>query len=269
MENNRKLNQLGVPIAVIPALSKGSHVQGQFADKNAGQIPPRSLLGAGARVILTKNQKALTAHGLNNGAMGKVVSIMYNPGERPPAFPRYVIVDFPNYKGPPWYEAKPTWIPITPEPGNCENFCCIRTGLPLMPGYVVTITKAQGCTIAEGQQVTHMRLKLQNKTNFEILCPGTTYTGISRVDKDSSWALVDKIDKTRLDVINGHSAIQKRRDEDLRLKELHNITVEKFNITKAEFLDLIREVDAFCDDSINDAICNRVNCNCIACSLQT
>ena len=39
-----------------------------------------------------------------------------------------------------------------------------------------------------------MRLKLQKESNFEVLCPSTTYTGLSRVDKNSSWLLVDKID---------------------------------------------------------------------------
>ena len=62
-----------------------------------------------------------------------------------------------------------------------------------------------------------MHLKLQKESNFEVLCPGTTYTGLSRVDKNSSWVLVDKIDWPILSVINNHSTIKKRRDEDLKI----------------------------------------------------
>ena len=75
--NCKTLNNLGVPIAVIPAVNKGKHTHGKFANKQIGQIPPRALLAVGSRVILTKNQKGLTGHHLNNGAMGTVVALMY------------------------------------------------------------------------------------------------------------------------------------------------------------------------------------------------
>ena len=103
-----------------------------------------------------------------------------------------------------------------------------------MPGYSLSIAKSQGSTIGANQLDTHRRLKLQKDSNFEVLCPGTTYTGLSRVDKNSSLVLVDKIDWPRLSVINNHSTIKKRRDEVERLHNLHNNTIAKFNITGAE-----------------------------------
>ena len=127
---------------MIPSVSCGRHTQGKFADKVVGQIPPRCLLAVGARVILMKNQKGLTGHGLNNGAMGKVIAIVYAQNEGPPSFPNYVIVDFPKYKGPEWCESMPTWIPIIPEKGNCDYMCCSRTGIPIMPGYSMSIAKS-------------------------------------------------------------------------------------------------------------------------------
>ena len=268
IENYKKLNDLGVPIAVIPSINRGKHTQGKFADKQVGQIPPRALLGVGSRVILTKNQKGLTGHHLNNGAMGTVVAIIYDDNVRPPSFPQFVIVDFPHYNGPAWCREQVTWIPICSEVSFCEYMCCTRHGLPLMPGYSMPIAKSQGSTIGAEHLVTHMRLKLQKQSNFENLCPGTTYTGLSRVDKNSSWALVDKIDWSRLSIINNHATIKRRRDEDDRLKKLHDVTCNRFAITKTQYLDLIKEVDSFCNDGYHDAVCNSKssNCNCIACN---
>ena len=84
-ENCKTLNNLGVPIAAIPAINNGKHTHGKFANKQVGQIPPRALLAVGARVILTKYQKGLTGHHYN-GAMGTVVALIYAYGVRPPSF---------------------------------------------------------------------------------------------------------------------------------------------------------------------------------------
>ena len=268
MENHNKLRALNVPVAVVPALNEGYHTKGVNANQAVGQIPARALIAVGARVILTKNQKGLTAHKLNNTAMGRIVAINYEENTSPPSMPKYVLVDFPNYTGPAFCDEQPTWIPIRPDEGRCESNCCKRTGLPLMPGYSMPIAKAQGSTIGANQMVTHMRLKLQKSSNFENLAPGTTYIGLSRVDKNSSWALVEKIDWPRLNIINNHTIINKRRIEDKRLRLLHDETVCRNNITKAEFIDLLYNVDIFCNDSFNDAVCDHQNadCICIACT---
>ena len=42
-ENCKTLNNLGVPITVIPAINKVKHTHGIFANKQVGQIPPRAL----------------------------------------------------------------------------------------------------------------------------------------------------------------------------------------------------------------------------------
>ena len=54
------------------------------------------------RVILTANagDGALVVYGLNNGAVGTVVAMLYPPGEGPPSAPDAVVVDFPSYRGP-------------------------------------------------------------------------------------------------------------------------------------------------------------------------
>ena len=184
--------------------------------------------------------------------------------------------------GPPCIPEHPTWIPIKPQLGFCDNMCCTRLGLPLAPAYAITIAKAQGMTIGTGKMVTHMRLKLQKHSTFENLSPGTTYVGLSRVDKNSAWTLVDTIDWTRLSSINNHETILKRRIEDIRLKKLHEETIATHAISKEEYLQLLKDIDDFCNQSannedeiellaqpINDAICSSDNpkCKCVACTV--
>ena len=150
--------------------------------------------------------------------------------------------------------------------------CCTRVGIPLAPAYALTICKAQGMTIGSGKMVTHMRLKLQKHSKFENLCPGTTYVGMSRVDKNSAWALVDTIDWTRLSSINSHDTIMKWRIKDARLKQLHGETVAKHRVTKEEYIELLREIDNFCNREKNeplyDSICtsNDPKCSCVSCT---
>ena len=52
--------------------------------------------------------------GLVNGDLGKVVSILYPSGTKPPELPSFVIVDFFQYKGPPWDDFNLTYVPLPP-----------------------------------------------------------------------------------------------------------------------------------------------------------
>ena len=114
----------------------------------------------------------------------------------------------------------------------------------------MTIAKAQGMTIGTGKMVNHMRLKLQSHSKFESLSPGTTYVGLSRVDKNSAWTLVDTIDWTRLNSINSHDTILKRRAEDVRLRQLHDQTVKENYVSKDEYLNLLQEIEDYCFSSL-------------------
>ncbi len=279
MENRIKLNELSaqtnVPIAIIPAINNGQHTRGKYAEKAVGQIPPVAELIVGGRYIITKNQYGLTGYKLNNGAMGTLKAIIYDENMRPPQHPKYVIMDMPNYNGPPCFPDQPSWIPIAPQTGLCDKMCCTRIGIPLAPAYALTICKAQGMTIGSGKMVTHMRLKLQKHSKFENLCPGTTYVGLSRVDKNSAWTLVDTIDWTRLSSINSHDTILKRRVEDVRLKNLHNETIAKHAISEKEYLQLLRDIDDFCNNEssdqppIYDSMCQSDDpkCSCVSCTV--
>ena len=75
VENHNKLADLEVPVATISSKGKGRH-HTQCVNQ-MGQIPATSYIAVGSFVLLTKNQLSLIPLGLNNGAIGKVVAILY------------------------------------------------------------------------------------------------------------------------------------------------------------------------------------------------
>ena len=196
IENHSKLAQLGVPVAIIPSKGRGRHHS--QTEKQVGQIVQCSLVAVGSQVLLTKNQLGLTGLGLNNGAIGQVIAILYGPNATPPEFPEAIVVEFPNYKGPSWFPEHPKWIPIPVNEGRCDSMCCSRTGVPLMPGYAIPIAKSQGMSIGANKPATHARVKLQGKNTMEKLNLGLTYTALSRCERENNWCLVEKIPEDRL-----------------------------------------------------------------------
>ena len=155
-------------------------------------------MAVGSAVMFRKNQKSLTSYSLNNGAMGVVKAILYEENVAPPAFPEVVVVDFPAYKGPAWMSDAPTLVPIPVDEGRCESNCCVRKGIPLIPGYAIPIAKSQGMTVGANHPATELRVKLRETTKMEELNLGTTYTALSRVDKDKNWVMVDKVPQDRI-----------------------------------------------------------------------
>ena len=226
-ENHSKLSKLGVPIADIPSTGRGRHHQ--QGEKQLGQLVPKVKLAVSARVILTKNQGNLTQFGLNNGAMGKVVAILYEPDSSPPEMPAAVVCDFPSYHGPFWLIDHPTWIPTVPVTSRCDSNCCSRSGLPLMPGYSIPIAKSQGMTVGENKPATHLRIKLQAEKFMEALSLGTSYTAFSRVEKESRWCLVEKIPQDRITYINNHPHMSGRKEEEQRLQTISEQTIKKYS----------------------------------------
>ena len=268
-ENHIKLANLNVPVAVIPSKGRGKHHS--LTDKQVGQIVQRSLIAVNSTVLLTKNQLGLTGVGLNNGAIGKVVAVLYAPSTSPPEFPLAVVVDFPGYKGPAWVPNNPNWIPIPVNEGRCDSQCCTRTGLPLMPGYAITIAKSQGMSIGANKPATHMRVKLQQSIDMEKCNLGTTYTAFSRCEKEENWCLVEPVTQDRLMYINEHPHMRARQEEEKRLIQLSQTTLEKYDISLHQYVSLLLEVDNFCNDQIHDGICNKLpseTCSCASCQLQ-
>ena len=260
--NSKFVSGIRVASAEIISLGRGRHHMS--ANESMGKIPSVCVVATGCRVILTRNQGELTRLGLNNGAIGTVVSILYEKGIRPPAFPEAVIVDFPKYRGPTWNKDHPTWIPITLNSVMCDDKCCSRDGFPLIPGYAITIAKSQGMTIGKNQQITKAFIKLSENINMEKLCYGTAYTAFSRVTEDSDWCLAAPIPFERLEYLNRHPKKRVRETEEKRLLKLTQSTVQENQCTIQEYLNLLDDIDKFCDDGIEDAVCgNTNNCSCV------
>ncbi|XP_066921518.1 uncharacterized protein [Clytia hemisphaerica] len=197
--NSKYHNNERVVNAEFKSTGYGKHHN--TAKESLSQIPNRTVIAVGCRVILTRNQGCMTRLGLNNGAIGTVISIIYKPNVKPPQMPEIVIVDFPRYKGPVWDEHHPTWVPITANIVTCEDVkkCCKRTGFPLITGYAITIAKSQGMTIGPNQQVTNVIIKLSSETTMEQLNCGTSYTAFSRVTQDEDWCLAESVPFSRLE----------------------------------------------------------------------
>ena len=106
--------------------------------------PPCTLLCRNAKVCLT-GCNIQPAWGLYNGTIGTVLDIVYEPNTRPPSLPSYVLVDFPDYRGPPFLLHLPTAAPIPPVTVQCnKHMCCTRKFMPLILAYGKTVHTFQG-----------------------------------------------------------------------------------------------------------------------------
>ena len=103
------------------------------------QLQKEILLCIGQQIMLTKN--LWIQAGLVNRALGQITAIIYNINSKPPELPKYVVINFKNYIGPPWDTQNPMNVPISPITwGN-------RTQLPLTMSWAITIHKSQGLTL--------------------------------------------------------------------------------------------------------------------------
>ena len=264
--NCERIASLGQPVALCISTGRGNH---HSREKDMGQIRNACYLSKGCRVMITKNQQALVALGLNNGAMGKVVDIYYDEGMQPPQLPSFVIVDIPGFKGIPGNECipgHPTYVALTPDTGFCENKCnCQRTGYPLIPAYGITINKAQGMTIGQNEMIKKCVIKLSDKISMESKSLGLAYTAFSRVCEFTDFALQERIPWERLEYINHHKQMKSRKEEEKRLRDLERNTLESLQCTEYDYIQLLEAIDDFCQDDIIDSRCDETpeKCACI------
>ena len=121
LECNRKPNH---PVAKIKAVHNGRHAVKADSNKAAGLLP-LLYLSPDSKVMLVVNLKP--DWGLNNGAVGTVVDIVYKDGRRPtddPApVPVVVLVRFQGYRGPPYINKDPTVVPIVQASHSTDYPC--------------------------------------------------------------------------------------------------------------------------------------------------
>ena len=164
------------PVTVIKAKTEfsGNKKTNHFKEENA---PSSTMFCVGCLVSIC-GRNIEPKWGLHNGAIGKVIKIVYNPGTSPlnGDFPAYVVVDFKAYCGPAWDADNPMvsqhakigstvffciyilmWKPYSPLTSinhqhipipiitnRCPTGCCERMFCPLKLSFAKTIDTFQG-----------------------------------------------------------------------------------------------------------------------------
>lgn len=188
--NMRKLNEITNSTNPVLLLQTKFEKCNQSLCKTAGNkkhfdsdsTPSRSILCIGAKVAI-ENRNFQPNWGLYNGALGTVVGIKFAKGENPQTghLPRYVVVDFPHYSGPPWIDDHPTYVPIpTVEiPCNRSYNCCTARFIPLCLAFARTIHKFQGMEAGPSKHIPAIVVDV-GSIKFEAVNPGLLYTALSR-----------------------------------------------------------------------------------------
>ena len=125
-----------------------------------------------------------------NGTQGIIKEIVYAPGsnpnhvERARRMPTAIVVDFPKYEGPRFFndEARATWVPILigeREDGSHKGI--VRRQFPLILGWAMTPWKAQGMTL----ELAVVRL------TKAAASPGVAFVALSRVRHPDHLMLED------------------------------------------------------------------------------
>ena len=156
MRLRRHAKEHNKDVAQFSAYHKGiSEEKGAQIDEGQFKGLAKTLeIAEDARVILTHN--LMPEQGLMNGTQGSVKKIVYNHKEGPNAadiptcMPSYVVVDFPQYVGPPFYDEpeRRTWVPLEPrEIRQEDNAGVSRVQFPIILAWALTPWKAQGMTL--------------------------------------------------------------------------------------------------------------------------
>ena len=102
--------------------------------------------------------------------------------------PIAVVVDFPNYRGPPFFEVdqypeRGTWLPLRPQTVQKDGDAEVsRTQFPLMLAWALTPWKTQGMTLAKAV----VRLG-----KFAASKPGVLFVALTRVRHPDHLLLED------------------------------------------------------------------------------
>ena len=161
-----------------------------------------------------------TPAGLNNGARGIVVDILYEDGSSPPSLPLTVLVHFPDYCGPTFTSERSELPVVAIVPLLVEwtwkgkgNRSCLRLQVPLRLSSASTIHKNQGLTL--DYVIFNIGLREFNS--------GSTYTGVTRV-RSSDTILIVPVTDDRLKNIGKGAGLKDRMCAEARIEALSKIT---------------------------------------------
>ena len=161
---------------------------GNSSHYDSDRTPPRVNLCKTAKVQLT-GYNPRPEWGLYHGSRGTIIDMIFFNNQSPNNndLPLYVIVDFPQYRGPPFDPRYPTYIPIAPIKIPCKfQNCCFRTYIPLRLAYAQTLHTFQGQNAGPtmpGQPPNSISCIIcdPGTRRFESQCVGLFYTLLSRI----------------------------------------------------------------------------------------
>ena len=227
--NNKRLTQLGKPIALIEAEHTGKSKS--MSSDNFMGLACGLFLSVCAKVVMTSN--VCLPAGLCKRTVGTVKDIIYKEGEAPPSLPWFVLVDFGDaYTGPDFFpdrDDRKGWVPVQPYTstewtasgssagtGVTEHS---RTMLPLKLAWAWTTWKVQGQTI-RGMLVAD----LGSKENEH----GLSYTAFSRVTRLFNFGIIGGLTLERFtSKIKNQAKVAPRRVEESRLRTLAAATTAR------------------------------------------
>ena len=190
MKLRRLAQETNTSVARFVAVHEGiPHSDGLRLDAAVFSGLPADLeLAEGALVIIILN--LAVEHGLMNGTHGIVTKIVYTGRKNPlcqdprDALPDCVVVDCPQYVGPPFF-AEPafrTWIPLLPRTISADYDSSVtRTQFPLTLAWALTPWKAQGMTLQK--VVVNLGAKASS--------PGVAFVALTRVRHPDDLLLED------------------------------------------------------------------------------
>ena len=156
------------------------------------------------------------AHGLVNGSNGEVIDFIYTDNDKAPKLPFAIIINFPEYTGPPFFSetGREKWVPLLAQTYEfSEGFKShYRKQFPISLSWALTPWKAQGMTcrhnvyavIGDSEKTTGLTyVILSRNTNIEQLCIGDGIT-------------LQRLTTT----ISGSKALKLRLKEDKRFHDL-------------------------------------------------
>ena len=155
------MNTKDNPTAICkPASTSAKFAKGVASHFGRSKANKASLLCRGCKVCIN-GRNFFPLWGLHNGGCGIVKEIVFAKGDSPNKghHPKYVVVYFPLYRGPPWDKDNPKCILIPPITIRCSRKCCQRAIVPLDLSFARTIHTFQGLQAGptpQGQEQKHM-----------------------------------------------------------------------------------------------------------------
>jgi hypothetical protein len=179
----RDTNQTN-PVAKIKSNDTCKKGHRENLNRSSG-LPQICMLARGSLVCIT-GCNLRPEWQLFNNATGKVLDIVYEENKNPNGhdLPKYILVEFPGYTGPPFIQSNPKAVPIAPIRKSCEKGCCSRLQIPLRLGYGQTIHTFQGITVGPNTDKRKYAIPsiiiYPGCLTFEGKNPGLFYSAFSR-----------------------------------------------------------------------------------------